>query len=331
MSKIVRIHEHGGPGVLRLEDIKVGTPDAGHVRIRVRAIGLNRADTNVRSGSYSLRSLPASLGFEAAGIVDAVGAGVETTMVGKAVAIIPLAAADYTTYGELINVPAWLVRPIPARLNFTQAAALWAGHLTAYTPLLEYAGLTAGDHVAVTAASSCVGLAAIQIANALGAIPIAVTQRREKEQRLLDAGAAHVVVSEEEDVGARLAAITAGVGPRVIFDLVAGRRLAKLLAAAAPGGTALLCGALDRETTLLSVEMVLTHRLTLKGCVLGETIQRPELLTPALSFIEENIAAGRFHPIVARIFPLEEIVAAHAYLESNEQIGKIVVTVGNDD
>lgn len=325
------MHEYGGPGVLRLEDIDVCAPDVGQVRIRVRAIGLNRADTSVRRGNYSLRSLPASLGFEAAGVVDAVGTGVETTMLGKAVAVIPLGAADYTTYGELINVPAWLVRPIPTPLNFTQAAALWAGHLTAYSPMLEYAGLAAGDHVVVTAPSSCVGLAAMQIANALGAIPIAVTQRRKKEQRLLDAGAAYVVVSGEEDVDARLAAITGGLGPRVIFDLVAGPRLATLLAAAAPGGTALLCGALDRETTPLSVEMVLTQRLTIKGCVLGETIQQPELLARALSFIEENIAAGRFRPIVARVFPLEKIVEAHTYLESNEQIGKIVVTVGSDE
>lgn len=327
MPRIVRIHEHGGPDVLRLEEAPARLPAADEVRIRVQAIGLNRADTSVRSGAFVPLPLPTSLGFEAAGIVDAVGGDVRHVLPGDAVSVIPLAGAGYTTYGEIITVPSWLVVASPAALDPPHAAALWAAYLTAYGPLIEDARVSAGDHVVVTGASSSVGIAALQIAASVGAVPIALTRRRAKAAALRAAGAAHVIVVEEEDLAGRLNELT-GAGPRVFLDLAAGPALADICRSMAQGGMVLLCGMLDGRPVPFPVAEVMVGRLTVKGCVLAETITDPGRLSRGVKFITDGVAAGHLDPVIARRFPLESMAEAHAYLESNEQVGKVIVEIG---
>ena len=206
MSRIVRFHQTGGPEVLQIEDVEVPAPKAGEVRIAVKALGLNRAEAMFRSGHYLEQpKFPARLGYEAAGTVEALGEGVTGFQVGDAVSTVPgFSQNDHGVYGEVAVVPARVVVKHPASLSWEQAASVWMQYATAYGALIEIAKLTAGDTLLIPAASSSVGLASIQIANHVGATPVALTRGSSKKQALLDAGAAHVIATEEEDLVARV-------------------------------------------------------------------------------------------------------------------------------
>jgi NADPH:quinone reductase-like Zn-dependent oxidoreductase len=329
MARVVRFHEVGGPEVLRIEEIEVAPPGNGEVQIRVHALGLNRAEALFRGGRYlEAPKLPARLGYEAAGTVEAVGEGVEGFDVGDAVSTIPSFSLNaYGLYGDLANAPAHAVTHHPDSLSWVEAAAVWMQYLTAYGALVDIAGLEAGDAVVIPAASSSVGLAAIQIANRVGATPIALTRGPSKRRAIVDAGAAHVVVTDEQDLVAEILRITGGKGARVVFDPVGGPTFAGLARATARLGILFLYGALSTEPTPLPLFDVLGKWITIRGYVLMEITGDPARLARGKRFVTEGLADGSLRPIVDRTFPLEAIVEAHRYLESNQQIGKVVVTV----
>ncbi|APW60742.1 zinc-dependent alcohol dehydrogenase family protein [Paludisphaera borealis] len=329
MARVVRFHETGGPEVLKIEELDVPPPGKGEVQIRVKALGLNRAEAMFRRGQYlEDPKLPARLGYEAAGTVAAVGPGVQGFKVGDAVSTIPsFSLNDYGLYGELANAPVHAVVHHPASLSWVDAAAVWMQYITAYGALIDIAGLTKGDTLVIPAASSSVGLAAIQIANRVGAIPVALTRGSAKRQALVDAGAAHVIASDEQDLVKEVLGLTGGKGARVVFDPVGGPTLTKLAKATAQLGIIFLYGALSTEPTPLPLFDVLGRWLTLRGYVMMEITSDPDRLERATRFINEGLADGGFKPLIARTFPLDEIVEAHRYLESNQQVGKVVVTV----
>jgi NADPH:quinone reductase-like Zn-dependent oxidoreductase len=325
----VRFHEVGGPEVLRVEEVEVPPPGPGEVQIRIHALGLNRAEAMFRSGQYLEEpKLPARLGYEAAGTIAALGPGVGGFRVGDAVSTIPSFSLNtYGLYGDLANAPVHAVTHHPASLSWVEAAAVWMQYMTAYGALIDIAGLTKGDAVVIPAASSSVGLAAIQIAKKVGATPIALTRGGAKRQALVDAGASHVIATDEQDLVKEILGITGGQGARVVFDPVGGPTLAKLARATARLGILFLYGALSTEPTPLPVFDVLGRWLTIRGYVLMEITGDRGRLERGLRFVNEGLADGSLKPIVARTFPLEQIVEAHRFLESNQQIGKIVVTV----
>lgn len=328
MARVVRFHSHGGPEVLRIEEIAVPSPGPGEVRIRVRALGLNRADALMRNGTYiETPSLPSGLGLEAAGFVEAIGEGVAGFAPGDAVSIIPpRSMARWPAYGELVTFPAELVVKHPPSLSFEAAAATWMQYLTAYGALIDIAHLCRDEPVVITAASSSVGLAAIQIANRIGAVPIAVTRTSAKKTPLLDAGAAHVVALAEDDLEARLRAI-APQGVRVVLDPVGGPIFTPLAAAMAHGGILIEYGGLSPEPTPFPLFEVLAKTLTLRGYLVHEITGDPARLQTAKRFILDGLASGALRPIIARTFRFEAIAEAHRFLEAGEQFGKIVVTV----
>src|SRR5205814_6820035 len=178
MARVVHFHQKGGPEVLRIEEVEVAPPGPDEVQIRVKAIGINRAESMFRSGPYVEDPVfPARLGYEAAGVVNAVGKNVKSFEVGESVSVIPpMSITRYGSYGELANFPAYHVVKHPTSLSWIDAAAIWMQYVTAYGALIDIARITPNDYVLITAASSSVGLAAIQIANAVGATPIAVTR-----------------------------------------------------------------------------------------------------------------------------------------------------------
>jgi NADPH:quinone reductase-like Zn-dependent oxidoreductase len=236
-------------------------PDPGphEVRIKVQAIGINRAESMWRNDKYVESPIfLAGLGYEAAGIVDAVGKDIAGFAVGDAVSTIPAYSLNkYSTYGEVILAPDHAVVKHPETLSFVEAASVWMMFLTAYGALVFDAQVKAGDFVIITAASSSVGLAAIQIANYAGATPIALTRTSEKKRRLHEAGAEHVVATQEQDMVAEVMRITDGNGARVVFDPVGGPDFAKLIAALAFHGVAYIYGALSEDGTSLPVlEMI---------------------------------------------------------------------------
>lgn len=326
MSRIVIMRETGGPEVLRLEHRETPQPGEGAVLIRVRAIGVNRSDAMVRTGAYALHRLPTSLGLEAAGIVERLGAGVTGVAVGDRVAIIPQPTAGYTTCGEHVVVPADLVVPVSPRMSLEAASGLWGVTLTAYQSLVGIAGLAAGDHVIVSAASSGLGVAAIQIARQVGAIPIALTRRQDKAARLREAGAAEVFATDG-DIPAAVRDATAGKGARVVFDGVGGALLADLVRSVSTGGIVLLNGMLDGRDAQLPIAEIMMRRATLRGVVLAELLEDAAALARARDFIERGVEAGAIRPLIAAAFPIERIAEAHRFLEAGDQVGKVIVTV----
>jgi len=224
MTRVVRFHETGGPEVLRIEDLDSPPPGANEVLIDVKAIGLNRAEAMFRAGRYLEEpKLPSRLGYEAAGTVAALGEGVSNLKVGQRVATVPgFSMTKYGSYGERVVMPAWAAVPTPDNLTDVEAAAVWMQYVTAWGALIDIAKLQAGDSVLIPAASSSVGLAAIQIANSVGATPIALTRTSQKAEALREVGAAHVIATQEQDLVAAVKAL--GKPPRVAFDPVGGRR-----------------------------------------------------------------------------------------------------------
>jgi NADPH:quinone reductase-like Zn-dependent oxidoreductase len=328
MSKVVRFHSIGGPENLQVDEVPSRPPGEGEVKLRVQAVGLNRAEALFVRGVYGgTPELPSRIGYEAAGVVEEVGPGVDTSWVGKKVATIPgFPMSKNGVLGEEAIVPASSLGEYPAKLSPLEAAAIWMQYLTAYGALITFGGMQRGDFVLITAASSSVGLAAIQMANAEGAIPIAATRKADKRDELLSLGAAHVVVTEEEDLVKRLMEITGNNGARIIFDPVGGPGVEKLVQAAAFEGIIFEYGGLSMQPTPFPM-IALGKGLTIRGYTLMEIRRDPSLLKTAKQYVFERLEDGRFHPKIAKTFPLAQSKEAYQYLESNQQVGKVVITV----
>ncbi len=329
MSKVVRFHELGGPEVLSLEEETPQQPGPGEAQLEVRAIGLNRAEASFRRGAYMEQpSLPSRIGYEVSGIVRALGPDVTGFKVGDAVSTIPgYSQGRYGSYAQIALVPADVLVAKPAALSFEQAASVWMQYMTAYGALIDIAQLGADDAVVITAASSSVGLAAIQIARHAGATPIATTRTRAKRGALLEAGAAAVVATEEDDVPAAIMAASGGKGARVVFDPVGGRTVLKLAEGMAPSGILFQYGALSGEETPFPTMASFGNRLSMRAYTLLEILADLARRARGVQYVLDGLAAGALTPKIARTFTLDQIVEAHRYLEGNEQIGKILVTV----
>ena len=331
MPRIIRFHETGEADVLQIEDLPFEEPGQREVRLKVEAIGLNRAEVMFRKGQHPEDpELPSRLGYEAAGIVDAVGPGVGDIQVGDRVSTIPtFSMRTYGVYGESALVPASSVAPYPAHLSASQGAAIWTPYLTAYGGLIDIGHLKAGDIALISAASSSVGLAAVQIAKAVGAAALATTRGSAKKQFLLEAGADHVIVTNEEDLVESITAITAGTGAHLIFDPIGGPLLQALADAAAVGATIIEYGELSPDPTPFPLVAALDKGLTVRGYTLFEITRDAERFARARQYVYAGLASGALKPVIDSTFPLEAIVEAHRYMESNQQKGKIVVTVNS--
>ena len=330
MPRIVRFHRTGGPEVLKIAEEPLVQPKEGEVRLRVQALGLNRAEAMFRSGAYlEVPQLPSRLGYEAAGVVDAIGPGVSSVKIGDRVSTIPaFGLSAHGVYGESAVVPALAVARYPEHFSPEQGSAVWMQFLTAWIGLIERGKLERGQTALITAASSSVGLAAMQIAKATGALTIAATRKEDKRARILDAGADHVVVTEQEDLPARVAALTDGRGANLIFDPVSGPYVETLAQAAAHGATLIIYGLLDMRPTPFPLFPAFQKSLWMHAYVLFECTTNPATLERGKRYVYEGLRSGALKPILdPKGFTLDQIVEAHRYMESNDQFGKIVVTV----
>lgn len=328
-ARAVRFHRIGGPEVLSIEPVEIRQPGPDEVSIRVKALGLNRAEVLLRTDRYiESPRFPSGLGLEATGVIEAVGSEVHGFAPGDAVSVLPpTLMQEQPTHAERLVVPQTRLLKNPPRQPWTDAAATWMQYLTAYGALVQAAGLRTGDFVVITAASSSVGLAAIQIARRVGAVPIAVTRTSAKRDALLQAGAAQVIASEEENLRSRLLEITGQAGARVVFDPVGGPIFEPLTAAMAEGGILIEYGGLSPEPTPFPLFEVLSRSLVLRGYRVYEVLEDPLRLRDAAEFIFSGLADGSLRPVIARIFAFDEIAEAYRYLESNQQFGKVVVTL----
>jgi len=328
-ARVVRFHTFGGPEVLKIQEETIPEPGKGEVLLNVKAIGLNRAEVMFRSGQYlETPVLPSKLGYEAAGVVAAVGPDVDKSWLGKKASTVPaFLMTQYGVYGEVAIVPASALAVYPEKLTPEEGTSIWMQYLTAYGALITHARITKGDFVIITAASCSVGIAAIEMVKAEGAISIATTRTSKKKAALFEVGATHVIATQEEDLLARVKEITGDKGARVIFDPIAGKGVELLAQAAAVGGTIFEYGALALEPTPFPLFTALSKGLSVRGYTLREILSVPKLRAKAEQYVFDHVKAGNFKPRIDRVFPFAQIVEAHRYMESNEQIGKIVVTV----
>jgi NADPH:quinone reductase-like Zn-dependent oxidoreductase len=337
INKVVRFHEFGPAEVLRVENAEVREPGPGEVRIKVAAIGLNFAETLFRRNQYfESAKLPAGLGYEASGTVDKLGPGVTGFAVGDKVATFPAhSQRDYPAYGEWAIMPATSVAHYPTRLSEVEAASYWTAYLTGYFALIEIAKLTSSQTVLITAASSSTGLAAIEIAKSVGARVIATTRTSQKASALRNAGADIVIATEVEDLVGRVLAETGDKGVDVAYDAVGGKQLSVLGRIIKPRGHLILYGVRSGEDIpaplydlwIKSIEFHLYMMFNFTGSESLGLMRNQAAMERAISFINSGIERGIFTPRVDRTFMLDDVVAAHRYMEAGNQIGKIVITV----
>jgi NADPH:quinone reductase-like Zn-dependent oxidoreductase len=275
------------------------------VRLRVKAIGLNCAEVMFRMGRYLVApELPSKIGYEASGIVETVGEGVDRSWLGKIASSVPAFALNkYGVYGKVAIVPAYAPASFPDRLSFEKGTSVWMQYLTAYGALVMQ------EHVA------------------RGTSFRYATRTSKKKADLLALGANHVIAKEEEDLVARVNEITSGRGARIVFDPVAGKGLEVLASATAENGIIFEYGALASEPTIYPLFAALRKHLTIKGYTLFEVVCNPAVFAKVKQYVFDQIAAGDFRPRIDKIFPLSQIVEPHRYMASNAQIGKIVATV----
>ena len=329
MAKTVVFDTIGGPEGLTLQDLPTRAPEEGEAKLRVEAVGLNRAELMYLGGHYFEHpQLPSRIGYEAVGIVQAVGPGVDHRCLRNLVGTIPGYSMNKNgVLGEEAVVPADRLVEHPETLSPTEGAAVWMQYLTAYPALIMHGKVTKSDFVLITAASSSVGLAAIQMAKAQGATAIATTRHSNKREALLAEGADHVIATEEENLPARVKEITGGQLARIIFDPVAGSMVSKLADSLSQGGTLFVYGDLSREPMQISPMQLIGKTASLRGTTIIEVFANKAELPTAVQYVRDRLKDGRFHPKIAKTFPLEQFADAYTYLASNQQVGKVVITV----
>lgn len=332
MSKthsIVRFHRTGGPEVLEHEVFEPTEPGPGEALVEIDAIGVNRAEAAFRCGHYVIKAeLPSVLGSEAVGRVTALGKGVDSLALGDNVLILPyFLQGTYGIYASAVTIPAKHLTKLEGDIDPVQQAALWIAFLTAWGGLREAGQLEQGQFVVLPAASSSVGLAAIQIARQLGAIPIATTRKSDKADALYAAGAAHVIATDEQDLAEEIGRITENKGVPLAFDPVAGPFAQSLFPCLADHGQLIIYGGLSNQPAEFPRHAAIRGNLSMRGYNFFGLLHDPVRFETARKAISQGMAQGEYKMPVDCTFALEDAVAAHQYLESNQHIGKVVITV----
>jgi NADPH:quinone reductase-like Zn-dependent oxidoreductase len=325
----VRIHADGGPEVLVLEEVADPEPKPGEVLLRLRASALNHLDVWIRKGLPSVPK-PRILGADGAGIVEALGPGVDGFELGRPVVINPgIETGDGTihvigehgdgTNAELIAVPATNVHPIPDGLSFAEAAAFPLVFETAYRMLVTRAHLREAEWVLLWGIGSGVSTAGLAIAKALGARTIVTSSSDEKLARAVALGADATVNHTSGDVKAAVKEATGGHGADVVVEHVGDATWRTSLDVAAREGRIAVCGATSGPNPPASLHRIWWKQLTILGSTMGTRAD--------FEGAYDLVASGRARPVVDEVVPLEEIRSAHERLEAGEQLGKIVLSI----
>ena len=318
--KVICIDEHGGPEVLRLREIEAPEPGPGEVRVGLHAAGLNFVDIYYRRGDFPA-PLPFTLGSEGAGIVEAIGEGVEEFKPGDRVA--------YTlhpgSYAEANVVPANLLIPLPDDLSFEQGAAFTLQGLTAHYLIYEYRLPKRGDTVLIHAAAGGMGLLLAQWAKHLGANVIGTVSTEEKARAVRAAGADHAIIYTERDFVAETLRLTDGHGADLIIDGVGRTTFAGNLEAAAVRGHVVIYGQASGLPEPIQPISLMERSISVSGGMLNNFMRTREELLRRAGDVVRGIREGWLRLNIDRVFPLEEAAEAQRRLESRESIGKIIL------
>ena len=322
-----RIHEDGGPEVLRVEEVPDPVPAAGEVLVRIHAASLNHLDVWVRRGLPSVPK-PRILGADGAGVVEALGDGVDGLEVGQRVVLNPGIEHGSTitvvgehcdgTHAELIAIDAAQVFPLDESLGFEEAAAFPLVYETAYRMLVTRAAVREGEWALIWGIGGGVATAALELCRALGVRTIVTSGNDEKLAAAREWGADVTVNHAEGDVVAAVKEAT-GKGVDVVVESVGEATWARSLAAVRPAGRVVVCGATSGPNPPAQLHRFWWKQLDVLGSTMGT---RDDFLGAY-----ELVRSGRARVHVDRVYPLAEIAAAHARLEAGEQCGKIVLVM----
>jgi NADPH:quinone reductase len=320
--KAIRVHQFGGPEVLRYEEAPLPEPGKGQARVKIEAIGLNYIDIYHRTGLYPLK-VPFTLGMEGAGVVDAVGPEVTEVKKGDRVAY----AMEQGSYAEYAIIPAWKLAPVPKNLDSRSAAATMLQGMTAHYLTHHTYPLKKGETALVHAAAGGVGLLLIQLAKRLGATVFGTVSTEEKARLARDAGADQVILYSQTDFSAEVKKLTNGRGVHVVYDSVGQSTFEKSLDCLRPRGYLALFGQSSGPVppfnlgTLAAKGSLFITRPTL----VHYASNREELLSRANDLFNW-IASERLKLRIDKTLPLKEAAEAHRLLESRKTTGKVILT-----
>jgi NADPH:quinone reductase len=321
--KAIRVHKFGGPEVLQLEEVPDPKPGEGQALVRIHAVGVNPVETYVRSGVYAqLPTLPYIPGGDAAGVVKAVGPGVKALKAGDRVYLTGTAGERMTgAYAELAVVDVGQAKPLAPAISFAQGAAVSVPYGTAYRGLFHKARVIAGETVLVHGASGGVGVAAVQLANAVGATVIGTAGTERGRKLVREQGAHHVLDHTSPNYLAEVTRLTDGRGPNVVIENLANVNLQKDLDIVARYGRIVVIG--NRGTLEFNARGAMSKDAVIYGLALWNAT--PEEMTSIHAGIVAGLANGTLRPVVGREFPLKDAALAHAAVLEPGAHGKIVL------
>lgn len=328
-TRAIRVHEYGGPDVLQMDEIPLAAPGPGEVRLRHTAIGVNYADIHTRNGRYPLPHLPSCLGSEGAGVVNAVGDGVDFVSVGDRVTYSSGGhALPRGSYCEARTMTADRLIVLPDNIDDATAAAMTTKGLTAHYLIHDVYPVGPGDTIAIHAAAGGVGQILCQWANHLGARVIGIVGSEAKEKHAAKAGCHHTLVRERDDVVAAMKSLTAGEGVPVVFDAVGADTFEESLQCLRPKGLLVSYGTASGPIPPLDI-FRLNHMGSLyvtSAAYLWHVRNREEMLNRAQDLIDV-VSRGVVNIPVERRYPLAEVAEAHRDMESRSTTGMSVLIV----
>lgn len=326
--KVIEISTYGAPEVLRAAERPVPVAGAGELLIRVAASGVNRPDVLQRKGHYPVPPGASDIpGLEVAGVVDS-GDAAAMAVAGIAVGDRVCALVAGGGYAEWCVAPVGQCLPVPGALSDVEAATLPETFFTVWSNVFDRAALEPGETLLVQGGSSGIGVTAIQIAKAAGLTVIVTVGSDEKAAACLALGADHAINYKTQDFVEQVKALTGGRGADVILDMVAGDYIARELSCLADDGRLVLIAVQGGVKSAIDAGQVLRRRLTITGSTLRP---RPVAFKAAIASalrarVWPWVASGAIKPVVFRSFPAAQAAEAHALMESNQHIGKLVLT-----
>jgi len=317
--KAIRVHEFGGPEVMKLEDVPDPKPGPGQVVVRAHAAGVNPVDTYVRSGAYARKpALPYTPGSDGAGVVEAVGEGVKRVKTGDRVYI---AGGLGGTYAEKALCLESQVSPLPQNISFAQGSGVWVPYATAYRALFQLAEAKPAEVVLVHGASGGVGTAAVQLARAAGMTVIGTAGTDKGKELVRKEGARHVLDHHAADFADQLMSLTGGRGADVILEMLANKNLGKDLQLVAPGGKVIVVG--SRGTVEVNPRDAMMREATVKGLMLFAATERE--IAGIHAALYAGMENGTLRPVVGQEMPLAHAPRAHEAVMAAGSCGKIVL------
>lgn len=331
MPRAWRIHDYSGYRGLRLEEEPLEEPGAGEIRLRVEAFALNWGDMDLMKDNYSFSfpRFPARVGIEAAGIVDAIGSGVEGFALDERVSTLPYFYDNRGASTESLVIDARYVAKAPPNLSAVESASVWMQYMTAYFPLAEISKVGPGSFCLAAAATSTAGSASLEIGRILGATMIGTTRSPESEAYLREMGADHVIVTGRDNVAERLREITGGKGIDMAFDPVGAGLIAQYSPALARNARIYFYGTLDTHAPQLPLMDMFQKNAVFHPYSLFNYVEDAEMCAKGKAFVYDALATGRIRPRIDRVYPMEQYVEAFDYLSQPRKThGKVVIETG---